>query len=316
MNSDDLALFAHVARVGSLSRAALDLGVDQSTLSRRVGLLEADLGARLFHRSGRGVTPTERGEQLLLYADRIADTLDEAARELRESARRGPARLCVAGQPTIARILFGRLANALQPVLPDTRLRFVEGLASQILGRLDDGEIDVAILYLPERYSGTLNSDPLLSEDLHLVTPPDHPLADGPVPAMALDGLPLILPSTHHGLRVLTENLAARCGFSVSIALECDGSVSLTKRLVRETGACTVLPPAAVMEEVASGRLKSHRIETPAVTREVAVVWPRKSASAEDLGKVTRIIRRCSEELVAEGAWPEARLLSARPIAV
>ncbi len=308
MNSDDLALFAHVARVGSLSRAALDLGADQSTLSRRIGVLESELGGRLFHRSGRGVTLTERGEQLMLHAERVAAALEEAARELRDSARRGPARLCIAGQPTIARLLFARLAGTVKDALPDTRLHFVEGLASQILSRLDDGEIDIAILYLPERYGGSLNSDRLLTEDLHLVSPRGHPLPDGPVQARSLEGLPLVLPSTHHGLRVLAESLAARCGFSVSVALECDGSLSLTKRLVMASGACTVLPAGAVMEEVAQGTLRSHRIENPAVTREVAVVWPKKSAVTEDLSRITRIIRHCAETLVAEGAWPDARL--------
>jgi len=310
MNSDDLALFAHVARAGSLSRAALDLGLDQSTLSRRVGLLETELGGRLFHRSGRGVSLTERGEQLLPYADRVVDTLNEATRHLRDSAQRGPARLCIAGQPTIARLLFGRLSTALQTAFPETRLHFIEGLASHILGRLDDGEIDAAILYLPERYTGALNCDPLLAEDVHLITPPGYPLSPGPVSAHALDGIPLVLPSTHHGLRLMTESLAARCGFSISIAVECDGSLSLMKRLVIATGACTVLPAAAVAEEVAAGRLESHRIEDPGATRDVAVIWPKKSASTEDIGKVTRIIRRCTEELVGEDAWPEARLHS------
>ena len=61
MNSDDLKLFAQVIRAGSISRAAMELGADQSTVSRRVGQLEIELGVRLLHRSGRGVTPTEPG---------------------------------------------------------------------------------------------------------------------------------------------------------------------------------------------------------------------------------------------------------------
>lgn len=308
MNSDDLALFARVAQAGSISRAALDLGADQSTLSRRIGQLEAELGGRLFHRSGRGVTVTERGQQLLAYAETIERTMEEAARTLRDTAQLGPSRLCVAGQPTIAQTLFGRLGPALKSAFPLTQLRFVEGLASQLLARLDDGEIDLAILYLPERHTG-LQFDRLFSEGIHLITPPDHKLAGEVVSVRELGEVPLILPSTPHGLRLLAESLASRHGFSLNIALECDGSISLTKRLVAENSACTILPAAAVIDEVASGKLKSYRIEPP-VTREVAVVWPKKALLAEDLGKVTRIIRQCAEGMVADGAWPDVRPIS------
>ena len=48
MNSDDLKLFAQVIRAGSISRAAMELGADQSTVSRRVGQLESELGVRIF----------------------------------------------------------------------------------------------------------------------------------------------------------------------------------------------------------------------------------------------------------------------------
>ena len=308
MNSDDLALFARVAQAGSISRAALDLGVDQSTLSRRIGQLEAELGGRLFHRSGRGVTVTERGRQLLVYAETIERTLEDAARSMRDSAQLGPARLCVAAQPTIAQILFGSLARALKAAFPLTQLRFVDGLASQLLARLDDGEIDLAILYLPERHAG-LQFDPLLTEGIHLITPPHYGLEGKVVSAREFGDIPLILPSTPHGLRLLAESLAAKHGFTLNVALECDGSISLTKRLVVESGICTILPAAAVMEEVAAGKLDSYRID-PAVTREVAVVWPKKALLGEDLGKVTRIIRHCAEGLVADGAWPDVRPIS------
>ncbi|HEY1607657.1 MAG TPA: LysR family transcriptional regulator, partial [Paraburkholderia sp.] len=53
MNSDDLEVFAHVAKTGRFSRTAMELGANQSTISRRIGLLEAEVGVRLFRRSGR-----------------------------------------------------------------------------------------------------------------------------------------------------------------------------------------------------------------------------------------------------------------------
>src|ERR1700709_355051 len=128
MNSDDLEMFAHVAKTGSFSRTAMELGANQSTISRRIGLLEAELGVRLFRRSGRGVSLTERGEQLLGYALTLERTLDEASRAMRSGDERGPANLTIAAQPTIARIMFGHLGNRLKARYPNTRIRFVEGL--------------------------------------------------------------------------------------------------------------------------------------------------------------------------------------------
>jgi DNA-binding transcriptional LysR family regulator len=307
MNSDDLALFAQVAGSASISRAAMALGADQSTVSRRIGMLEAELGVRLFHRSGRGVTLTERGQQLLVYATATAATLAEAGKAMRDSAEQGPARLCIAAQPTIARLLFGSLGHALKARYPLTQVRFVEGLASQILGQLGDGAIDVAILYLPEHH-GALQYDPLLSEEIHLVTPPDYPLHGDSMPVRDLGDIPLILPSTHHGLRVLVESLAARYGFSANIALECDGSISITKRLVLERCGCTLLPSAAVVEEVAAGRLKSYRLVDPPIRREVAIVWPRNRVTPDGMWAVTQIIRQRAAALVHAGAWPDTVL--------
>lgn len=310
MNSDDLALFAQVASSGSISRAAIELGADQSTISRRIGLLEAELGVRLFHRSGRGVALTERGIQLHSFALSMAKTLVEAQQAMRDSAEHGPARLCIAAQPTIARILFGSLGKALKQRFPRTQVRFVEGLAAQILPRLGDGSVDLAIMYLPER-PGALQFDLLLSEEIHLITPPDFPLAADSIAVRDLGTIPLILPSTHHGLRVLVDALAARYGFNTNIALECDGSISITKRLVQENCGCTVLPSAAVIEEVAAGRLKSYRLAQPEVRRDIALVWPKNHVAPDGMWEVTQIIRQRSTALVQQGAWPDAVLAGA-----
>jgi LysR family transcriptional regulator, nitrogen assimilation regulatory protein len=82
MNSDDLTVFAHVAKTGSISRTAMELGANQSTISRRISLLESELHVRLFWRSGRGVGLTDQGKQLLDYALAMERTLDEARNAL------------------------------------------------------------------------------------------------------------------------------------------------------------------------------------------------------------------------------------------
>ncbi len=307
MNSDDLALFARVAKANSISRAAMDLGTNQSTVSRRIGLLEAELGVRLFRRSGRGVLLTERGEQLLGYTNALERTLDEARRAMGGGAARGPAKLCIAAQPTIARIMFGSLGHSLKARYPNTQVRFIEALASHILGSLSDGAIDLAVMYVPE-HRGSTHFDLLLTEGVCLITSKDCPLPPGPVDVSMLGELPLILPSTHHGLRVLVEALAVRHGFTPKIALECDGSISITKRLVIENCGSTVLPFAAVVEEVAAGRLKCHGLRNPSIRREVAIAWPQNRTVPEGIWEVARMIRQRAADLVRGGAWPDATM--------
>ena len=70
MNWDDLRVLLALVRSGSLTRASLALGIDQSTVGRRLSALESALGTTLFLRSKTGIIPTETGEKL------IADALE------------------------------------------------------------------------------------------------------------------------------------------------------------------------------------------------------------------------------------------------
>ena len=73
MNWTALKDFLAVAEAGSLSRAARRLGVSQPTLSRRISALETELGAHLFTRSTRGLSPTTAGERLLTRVQRMQE---------------------------------------------------------------------------------------------------------------------------------------------------------------------------------------------------------------------------------------------------
>jgi DNA-binding transcriptional LysR family regulator len=73
-----LQLFIRVVETGSFSKASAGLGITQPTATKHVAALEARLGARLFHRSTRGVTPTEVGAAYYDKAKAIAHQLEEA----------------------------------------------------------------------------------------------------------------------------------------------------------------------------------------------------------------------------------------------
>lgn len=73
-----LRLFIRVVETGSFSKASLDMGLTQPTATKHVAALEARLGARLLHRSTRGVTPTELGAAYYDKCKAIVRQLEEA----------------------------------------------------------------------------------------------------------------------------------------------------------------------------------------------------------------------------------------------
>lgn len=87
---DDIRLFLQAARSGSFSAAAKAEGVEQSTMSRRVALLEKSLGEAVFLRHRSGLTLTDLGRRLVRRAEQaeaeVWGFIDEAKREEREVA--------------------------------------------------------------------------------------------------------------------------------------------------------------------------------------------------------------------------------------
>jgi len=79
LEPNDLLLFARVADLGSFSRAAERLGMPKSTVSRRVGALEARLGERLLLRTTRKLAVTEFGQAVLEHARHVAEDVEAAA---------------------------------------------------------------------------------------------------------------------------------------------------------------------------------------------------------------------------------------------
>ena len=138
---DDARLLLAVVRHPSLTAAAHGLGLNQSTVSRRLAALEAELGRPLFHRSARSLRPTELASRLIEHAEaieRAVAAFDRAA--LEEDQPVGAVRLATAEELTSALLVpaFDRLHRR----HPDIQLEIVG--AGRIVD-LERGEADLAL---------------------------------------------------------------------------------------------------------------------------------------------------------------------------
>jgi DNA-binding transcriptional LysR family regulator len=145
MNWEDIRLFLTLARSGSARATAAEEGISHSTVTRRIDLLESDLGVKLFDRDVRGYRLTAAGETMLSSTVRAEDALLAAERKLkgRDALLAGEIRL------TMSDVIATHLV---MPELVDFTRSFREidltVLVSHDLFNLNRREADVALRFM------------------------------------------------------------------------------------------------------------------------------------------------------------------------
>jgi DNA-binding transcriptional LysR family regulator len=147
---NDLRSFLAIARQGSLQGAARTLGVNHSTVFRRLNALEARLGARLFDRSARGYALTAGGEHMLASAERVEDEILGLEHRLLGGDVRLSGTLRVTTTDTLVHGVLGPHLRAFQTAYPAIELELITGNAFFDLYKR---EADVALR--PSRHPAT-----------------------------------------------------------------------------------------------------------------------------------------------------------------
>ncbi|HEU4406686.1 MAG TPA: LysR family transcriptional regulator [Polyangiaceae bacterium] len=169
MNIDDLKTFAVVCEAGSLSAAALRLGVPVSTVSRRLAKVEAELGP-LVERTGRGVRLRERAGGFLAVARDAVRELEAAAAGLRDAAPRPLLRLRISAPSEAALSLLPEALARVRRDAPDLALEVVADRRN--VGVLEEN-YDLA-LRLGDVAPGDLIAQPLGAVSMRLVAAPAY----------------------------------------------------------------------------------------------------------------------------------------------
>lgn len=286
-----LELLLAVARLGSLGRAARELGITQPAASGRVRSMERQLGVALVERSPRGSRLTDAGVLVTDWARRVveaAEALDAGAQALRG---RRDSRLRVAASMTIAEYLLPGWLIALRTERPGTAVSLLAGNSAAVAGRLLAGEADLGFvegLDVPPGLDGTV----VAHDRLVLVTAPGHPWARrrAPLAAAELAATPLILRERGSGTRQVLDTALASYGGLAEPLLEL-ASTTATKAAVVSGAGPSVLSELAIGEELATRHLVEIPVADLPLRRALRAVWPRgqrPTGPARDLLGLTR----------------------------
>jgi len=228
LNWDDLRLFLSVARSGSFVASGRHLGLNHTTLARRLTVLEHSLGTRLFDRSPRGVQPTKAGLELLHHAERVEEEILSAGRRVEGQDEQVSGAVRLSTTEAFGTFFIAPRVHLLNAQHPAIELELVpESRAVNLSKR----EADIAIsLHRPDH--GRLQAARLVDYRIGLFASEDLLARVGPIETLAeLRGQPFIsyieemidLPE----LRNLDQSLARRCVFrSSSVAAQMEAVIS------------------------------------------------------------------------------------------
>jgi DNA-binding transcriptional LysR family regulator len=255
-----LRVLAAVARTGSVTAAAKELHYSQPSISHHIARLEAETGARLLQRVGRGIRLTPTGELLAERAMEIIGRVDSAAAELSTHVGLDAGRVRLAGFSSVLSTLVPAAAAALAASHPGLELNLTDTHPPEALRLLRAGKVDVAVVF---RYAESPPEEEgirllhLLDDPTYLLSPHENDTLAAHRDARWVAGC--------ERCRGHLVDLCALAGFTPHIAYSTDDMVAM-QAMVSAGMAVTTIPGLALRAHCADG---IQATEIPGSTRQV-----------------------------------------------
>jgi DNA-binding transcriptional LysR family regulator len=259
---DKLEFVLALAREHHFGRAAEACGVTQPTLSAGLKSLEDALGVLVVQRSSRFQGFTPEGERVLEWARRIVGDAKAMRQEIDALKRGLVGHMRIAAIPT-ALPMVARLTTPFRARHPGVRFTILSRTSSEILGLLEDLEIDAGLTYLDNEPLGTVRTVPLYDERYCLVTARESALgASDTVTWADVARLPLCLLTPDMQNRRILDRLLGDAGGQSEPTLVSNSTIVLLTHV--RTGRWSSILPATFAAD----------LDLPATVRAIPIVAP------------------------------------------
>ncbi len=289
LNYHHLRYFLAVASEGGVTAAAAALSVSPPTLSAQVRALEEFLGARLFHREGKGLALTDAGRVVKRYASRIFDLGDEMVEVVMRGAPAGPETVQVGIVDAVPKLLASAILVRAWKELPGLRVVAREGLPGEVFPALAAHQLDIVISNepAPSSLQTLLHSARVGRFAVHFAA--SAALAARYRRKPGLDGFPVLLPTRESPLRRELDRWFSENGVRPEIRAEFDDAAAMCEMAAAGAGAAPVLSPllAGVRERYG---LRPLPVRT-GVQEELFVVTAERQFSHEGPRVIARLAR-------------------------
>lgn len=271
MELRQLYYFVRVARKEHVTKAAEELHVAQSAVSRQIHQLEEELGVKLFAQKGRNLQLTPVGQLFLKRAEVILSDLERAVIEIHEflDPEKGEIRL---GFPhSLGTSLIPQVVAAFRKQHPNVKFRFKQGMYPSLIRDMVKGEIDLAFISpFPDDHEFVCG-EVVLTEELYAILPPGHHLSlKESIELNELENETFVLFSEGYSLRPIVWEACREAGFTPKIGFE--GEETDTIRGLVAAGMGVSLLPEMALHYTGPLQPAKVRVTNPHVTRTIGLI--------------------------------------------
>lgn len=254
MDLKQLNTFLMISKLQSFTKAADTLNYAQSSVTTQIKLLEEELGVKLFERIGKNISLTHDGKKLIPYAQQMLKLSTDIKNSISEDEYpKGVLTIGVAESLCVIRL--PEIIKEYRKLYPEVEIALKFGSCADFRRYLNDNLIDVAFSLGAKIDGGEFISEIERDELMLLLAYPGHHLLEKEkILPEDLEGESLILTEVGCSYRAAFERILKDEGISPRITLE-SGSVHAIKQFTMSGLGISLLPRAAVEEEVESGKL-------------------------------------------------------------
>jgi len=287
--------FVAVAEQGSVTRAAQNLSISQSSVTEALKELETDLGVALFERHPRGLSITHNGHQLLRHATKILASVSDARTSFSGKQNELSGTLNIGVTSLVAGYVLSDLLARYRRACPGVEVSAIEDNGSYLEHLLVGGELDVAVMVISNlRDRMALQAEILETSPYRLWLPMGHPLVSADIISVAdIAREPLIM-LTVDEIEENTGKLLSALGARPHVAFR-TRSVEAVRSLVA-TGAGVALLPDLVYRpwSLEGDRIESRDVSGSLPVVQVGMVWRKGSSlpqAARDFVGIAEALR-------------------------
>lgn len=281
MELSEIEAFVTIQRTGGFTRAAELLHLSQPAVSRRIELLERELGVALFERLSNGIRLTEAGQAFLPYAQQVLAAIvdGKAAIHALEEEEQGTIELALVG--TLASTQLTTHLQAFREAYPRVHLRLRTARSDEVSTLVQQGDAHLGLRYFadphPDIHSLFTLKEPLLvvcaTHSRFITKEPTEPAALHNVPWVTF---PLSTGSSGEPFARLLERQLIRNELDMAERIVID-SLTAQKRLIEADFGIGLLPASSITEELRLGTVRILPISTLQTHAPIMVVYRRRA---------------------------------------